>query len=327
MWERLRQNSVLLLPAVTGAVYLFLKYLSPVVGPVLAAMIFVTILGPFLKKLQDRLHMHRQFGAVGLLLLIGAALAAVLWGMGNWLYTGLPGWLDELGEWRERLTTLLQNVMPQVLTQSWAYAGSVGELGGFLITFLIAVVLLAKDYDRFMNLLLDREDCHVVLEVICGVIRYLANFLRAQLAIMAVISGVSAATLYLSGVRNGIFWGLLAGVLDALPFIGTGIVLLPLAVFRFAAGDYVRAAVCVLLYAACAILREMLEPRLIGKNVGMAPLAVLVSLYAGIKLFGVIGIIKGPLGYVMIRQIYRSLAAAQPQEKEKARKHWLNSDK
>lgn len=307
MWEKLRQNSVLLLLAVTGAVYLFLRYLSPLVGPVLTALIFVTILGPFLKKLQDRLHMHRQFGAVLLLLLAGAALALVLWGMGSWLCAGLPEWLAELGEWRERLTGLLDKIVPQMLTKSWAYAGSVGEIGGFLVTFLIAVVLLAKDYDRFMNLMLDREDCHVVLEVICGVIRYLANFLRAQLVIMAIISALSALVLWISGLRNGIFWGLLAGLLDALPFVGTCVVLLPLAIFRLAAGDYARAAVCVLLYAACAVLRELLEPRLIGRNVGMAPLAVLVSLYAGIQLFGVIGIIKGPLGYVMIRQIYRSL--------------------
>ncbi len=62
-----------------------------------------------------------------------------------------------------------------------------------------------------------------------------------------------------------------------------------------------------LLYAACVFLREVLEPKLIGRRVGIPPIAVLVSLYAGIKLFGVWGIIKGPLGFILIYQTWLSI--------------------
>ena len=100
---------------------------------------------------------------------------------------------------------------------------------------------------------------------------------------------------------------MLAGILDALPFIGTGIVLVPLGIQQFLQGQYFRAFFCLLLYVVCIFVRELLEPKLIGKKVGVPPIAILLSIYAGIKLFGIWGIIGGPLGFVMIYQGYLSI--------------------
>jgi predicted PurR-regulated permease PerM len=110
-----------------------------------------------------------------------------------------------------------------------------------------------------------------------------------------------------AGVEYGALWGILAGILDALPFIGTGIVLVPLAVVQLLAGRIGQAVVCLVLYAGCAFLREWLEPRLIGKKAGIPPVAVVVSVYAGIRLFGLSGILKGPLGLMMVLLIRKSL--------------------
>ena len=172
---------------------------------------------------------------------------------------------------------------------------------------MIAAVLLAKDYDEIMNQLLDREECHVFLEVICGIIRYIATFVKAQVIIMSVIGILSAAVLGICGIRHGVMWGLLAGILDALPFVGTGIVLMPLGIQQLFYGHYGRAAACLILYLICIFLREMLEPRLIGRRVGVPAIAILLSIYAGIRLFGIWGIIGGPLGFIMIQQSYLSL--------------------
>lgn len=147
----------------------------------------------------------------------------------------------------------------------------------------------------------------MILEVICGIIRYIATFVKAQLIIIGIMAAVAALTLGFSGIRHGVLWGILAGFLDALPFVGTGIVLIPLALVQIFYGYYGRAVVCIVLYLACIFLRELLEPRLIGRRIGVTPIAVLASLYAGIQLFGVWGIIKGPLGFVMIYETYRSL--------------------
>lgn len=346
MVEKIKKNRILILLLLTGAVYFFLKFIVPLTAPVLIAMLFVTIFGPLLQKMQSRLKIHRQVGAVLLLLLACGVLGILVWVLFSWVVGSLPDWftgLDSLEEEiysiihricgtvgrairidsayleetvsagvREGINWFQEKLVPGMLSQSLEYIKAVAAFGGFLVSFLIATVLLAKDYDNIMNRMLDRQECYLFLEIICGIIRYIATYVKAQLIIMSVIGTLAAAVLGISGIRHGILWGLLAGILDALPFIGTGIVLVPLGIQQFFLGNYVRAIFCLLLYVACIFIRELLEPRLIGKRVGISPVAILLSIYAGIKLFGLWGIVGGPLGFIIIYQGYLSLERQKP---------------
>ena len=319
--EKIRNNAIVVLLLLTGAVFLFLRYLTPFLSPILTAMLFVTIFGPLLKKMQ-RLHLHRQVGAVLLLVAALAVIAVLMFFLGRFAWNGFPRILSEVEKWKESLPDwaggwvelgigeLQRNVgtiQKGMLGGAIRYAGRAAALGGYLVTFLIAVILLAKDYDEMMNRLLDREDCHLLLTVICGVIRYVATYVKAQGVIMTVIAGLCALVLQLAGVAQGVQFGLLAGVLDALPFIGTGVVLVPLGIFHALEGRYAVTIICGVLYLGCILIREFLEPRLIGKKMGVRPVFILISLYAGIRLFGIAGIIKGPLGFVIIWETWQHL--------------------
>jgi len=350
MADKIKNSKPLILLLLTGAVYFFLKYLTPLIAPVLIAMLFVTIFGPTLQKMQEKLRIHRQIGAIILLLLALIIVISLVWVLFSWIVGSLPQWVSSLAVLEEDVTIIvgrccdtigrlvgvdsayLENtillrlqegydyvqlkVLPGMLSQSLVYAKLLAALGGFLVTFIIATVLLAKDYDDIMNKLLEREEYHMLLEVICGVIRYIASFVKAQLIIMSTVGGVAALVLGIAGIRHGVLWGMLAGFMDAFPFVGTGIVLIPLAVVQLFGGHYGRMAVCILLYVACIFLREILEPRLIGKKIGIHPIAVVLSLYAGIQLFGIWGIIKGPLGFILIYQIYQSFQRRQEKVEE-----------
>ena len=341
MAEKILKNKLVLLLLLTGVVFFFLKIITPLTAPILSAMLFVTIFGPLLQRWQSRFHLHRQIGVIILLLFAGSIFGILIWVLFSWIIGSLPNWTGGLdtfghemagyiheicrlveqtmgidGSYLEQMTlTCLQDgidyfqleFLPDMLSQSLEYVKMFAAVGGFLVTFLIATVLLAKDYDEIMNRLLDREEYHVVLEIICGIIRYLATFVKAQIIIMSVIGILAAAVLGISGIRHGIMWGLLAGILDALPFVGTGIVLLPLGIQQLFYGHFGRAAACMLLYVTCIFLREMLEPRLIGRKVGVPAIAILLSIYAGIRLFGIWGIVGGPLGFIIIQQSYLSL--------------------
>ena len=343
-------KKMIVLLLVTGAVYFFLQYLTPLSAPVLLAMLFVTIFGPMMKRMNQRLHFPRPLSAIVLLIVAIVLLVGLLWILVSWMLGSLPVWIGNLelreqewleavrglcrsvgeiigvdtaylentvsGRLQEGLDSLEENILPGMLSQSMQYVQWFAELGGFLVTFLIASVLLAKDYDGIMNRLLDQEACHVLLEVICGIVRYIATFVKAQGIIMTTIAMTAAATLGIAGINHGILWGILAGILDALPFIGTGVVLVPLGMFQILDGNWGRALVCGVLYVVCIFLREVMEPRLIGRKIGVSPIAVLVSLYAGIRLFGVWGIIKGPLGFVLIYETYHSLARMFDRQRE-----------
>lgn len=188
--------------------------------------------------------------------------------------------------------------------ESLSYANYVISIGAFLAVTAIAVILLVKDYDKIMEGLRRNEESRWFMEIVWQVIYYIGTFIKAQLIIMLSFSVLCTVVLSIAGIDNSVFFGILAGAMDLLPFIGTGIVLIPLSIWHLINGWYVQAVVCLLLYAGCAILREMLEPKLIGEKVEIYPIAILLAVYAGLKLFGGWGIIKGPLGLVIIWQIY-----------------------
>lgn len=335
------KNKFVILLLLTGAVYFFLKFITPLLGPFLFAMLFVTIFGPLLKKIQQIFMIHRQVGAgilLTLLMSLGLLVVGILF---FWIMESLPTWFGEVGGVLERLSgqvedicalignkmglndihleqTLLLSVrqwvdefevnfMPKVLARSLEYAKAFGKAGAFAAVFFIGTILLAKDYDAMMNWMLEREECFMILEVICGVIRYVASFVRAQVIILSVIALLCGTVLSLCGVTHGFLWGILAGVLDAFPFVGTGIVLVPLAVYYLLEKKVKITLMALILYGACILIRQFLEPKLIGTRMGIPPIMVLIAIYAGVALFGLSGIVKGPLGYVLISQTYKSI--------------------
>lgn len=341
MMEKILKYKFMTLLAIIGVVYFFLEYLTPLFSPILVAMLFVTIFGPLLKKIQVHFHIHRQIGAIILLIIAGVIFTIIICIFFYWFVGSLPEWttyLDTLEDTMQNIVrvscqsignavdmndTYLEEIIlngleegidyfqlqavPGMLMQSLEYLKILVAFGGFLITFLIASVFLAKDYDRIMNNLLDKEEYHMLLEVICGVIKYIATFVKAQFIIITCIASTVSLVLFVLKIEQGILWGILAGLLDMLPFIGTGLVLVPLLLTQFIAGNYLNAMVIIILYVSCIFLREMLEPRLIGRKMGVSPVAVLLAVYAGIQLFGMWGIIKGPLGFMLIYQTFQSL--------------------
>lgn len=333
-------RTILKLLLLLGAVYFFLRYLSPLIAPFLLAILFVSIFGPVFLKLQKRLHFSRQLSAALFLLLFLSVVIGLFWLLSSWIINSLPdwiAWIADLGQKLEvsvirlcdRLETIfhlegdvVRSILLGGLNQSVAYLQQnalsdlmlglvpflkqVGNAGIFLVVFAISTVFMAKDYDKVMTKLLEKEEFHLILEVLCGVVRYLAIFVRAQLLLILLISATCVLGLSLFQVEKGFFYGLLAGVLDALPFVGTGIVLVPLAIYQCIMHHYLKALGCLVLYAVCILIRELLEPRLIGKKIGLPPLFVLVALFVGVRLFGVMGIIKGPLGFLLVKLIYQS---------------------
>ncbi len=341
MHETLKKNKWITLLCTIGVVYFFLTFISPLLTPILLAFLFVAMTGPLLKKLQTKLRIPRHVSAVILLLLAGLIIIIVGWLVISWASANAPNWSRYLGVWEKELTFMVHSIcewigntfrvdvsnveesvarisgnllgrmqsdaIPDLVNNTMKYAKSLASGGAFLITFFIGTILLAKDYDRYMNFLLEQKEFHVWLEALVGTIRYIVSFIKAQLIIMGTVAGVIALTLFLAGIENGILWGLLAGALDILPFVGTGIVLLPLILIQLAKGEYIRGLVCGLLYGGCILIREFLEPKILGKTMGVWPVAVLTSIYVGIQLFGFAGVVKGPLGFVLIYQIYKSL--------------------
>ena len=101
--------------------------------------------------------------------------------------------------------------------------------------------------------------------------------------------------------------------------LGTGTVLVPWSVWLFAVGDYPRAVGLLVLYAIITVLRQILEPKIVGKYIGLYPLATLFSMYVGLKLMGVLGLLLFPLGVMVGKSVLDRRSAekdARPPESQ-----------
>ena len=97
--------------------------------------------------------------------------------------------------------------------------------------------------------------------------------------------------------------GIGVAVFDAFPVLGSGLILVPWAVVCLLKGAYVQVAVLLVMYLLCLLVREGLEPKLLGNRIGIPPLYTLMAVYVGVELFGLWGVILGPFGLVIIRAV------------------------
>lgn len=321
------------------SVFLIMKYLVPVLLPFLAGLFLAVLVLPAARKLEEKFRISRSLtGAVmifGLLMLIGWGLvrgAAALVVQAQTLFEDLgvlaQGWESMLDnccdvvekyvgiasdDTREFLLLQFHNMSSQLKEQfspavlSYLLRimrGSAVAVTTVVISYVFAV-LLVKDLDEW-NRKINRYPVLVKWKKIWQeMLRAGGRYFKAQIIIMAIISAVCMAGLFLLKNPYYLVIGLIIGFLDALPFIGTGTVLIPWAVILLLQGDLVQAVGYFLLFVATAVLREFLEPKLIGGKLGIAPAAMLAAVYLGIIGYGVTGVILGPLTLMLLQAIFR----------------------
>lgn len=331
-------------------VYFFMKFISPIVSPFIFAFLVAGILNPLAQFFHRKMKIRKPVIA-GTILFVACVLAAVVfWLLVSALVTGgskmavqMPDYQEELSHFLEDCCNMMEQrfgvdgvrvekfimeqvnvfvenlevkVLPAVMGKSVGYMKSIVNFVSFVVVMVIGVLLIMKDYDALIQKIREEEELKGVREVGKKVLLYVKTFVKAQIIILCIISAVCAVVLTVLGMKGGAFYGLLTGFMDMLPFIGTGIMLIPLAILRFIDGNYWQALLVFCLYVACALIREFLEPKLIGERVGVWPVGILFAVFAGIQLFGVWGIIKGPLALVIIcetcKYLWREKEQVQP---------------
>ncbi|MGE6377520.1 sporulation integral membrane protein YtvI [Peribacillus muralis] len=120
------------------------------------------------------------------------------------------------------------------------------------------------------------------------------GFIKAQVLLSLITFIMAYGGLWLLNVRYAIPLALLIVVVDILPILGTGSVLVPWAVIVWAQGNHHLGIGLVILFLVITIIRRIIEPKIYSANMGLSPLASLISLYLGFKMLGFIGLFLGP---------------------------------
>lgn len=323
--------------------WLSARYLLPLFSPFLLGTALALAAEPMTNFLSRRLHVPRPVSAgIGistafcfltmLILLLGAfvvrevrMLAGVLPDLEQTALSGislLRNWTLTLAEYTPSgIRPLVQNNIDSLFTDS---AAMLDRITGFALTFagnllshipdsalslgtgLISAFLISAKLPRIKRWLLRRipkERLRSLLDAGRRMKHALGGWLLAQAKLMGLTLLILLLGFVLLRIPHAPLWALGVSLVDAFPVLGTGTVLLPWSLLAFLRQDTARAVGLLGIYATVTLTRSLLEPKLVGRHLGLDPLATLMALYIGYKLWGIGGMILAPLLAVTALQL------------------------
>ena len=144
-----------------------------------------------------------------------------------------------------------------------------------------------------------------ILDILDDLMKGIVGFMKGQIIISAVTFIFLGLGLTVIGVALPFLIALGITIFDLLPVLGSGAVMIPWAVISLIAGNTATAAGLAALYLLLTIARQLLEPLIIGKKIGVRPLYTFLSGILGSLIFGPIGLIAGPLTAVLVTSVCR----------------------
>lgn len=260
---------------------------------------------------------------------------------GRLLADQLPGWVGSLDLWltgkcrlleqtfslrtgslvllaRDMLRSLMNSVrqtaMPYLMANSMTILEGMIQITVIWVVGLVAVMLTLQE---MKDLRTKRENSIFREEfaLIARRLKMMGNaYIKTQGIIMILTSTVCVAGLFLMKNPYYILAGVGIGALDALPIFGTGTVFIPWIVISLFRGRVKEALALLAIYLICYFLREIMEARFMGNKVGLSAWETLVSMYVGLKLFGILGFILGPAGLLLIEDFVTLYGGRQPSD-------------
>lgn len=331
------QKSIIEGMGVAAVVYFIFKYIMPLAAPFIIAFLLAAGLSTQMRFLNRRFHIKRSIAAVILMVFWGGILAGLVLLPGGLLITQINNVIDNYESCYSyindmmcsfcagvdsrlgfvRGTTLMyidsglvcafesakEKIMPSIMGGSIGAIKGVITFGGVFVIFLMALYFFLKDYDRMKDSAMKSKYSAEYEFFYTGIGRILYTFIRTQFIIMTITMTICAAGLLLLHNKYWLLLGIVLGLVDALPVFGTGTILTPWAIVCVLCGRYRYAAVLAAMSFISYLVREYLEPKLMGRGVGVHPLMMLAAVYAGLVLFGVIGVITGPIAFILTKEI------------------------
>lgn len=181
-----------------------------------------------------------------------------------------------------------------------------------IVIGIVACVLFTKDYDfivKFIQKQLPESKKNSLVEFKKVFYKTILTMFKAYGLIMCITFlelFLGFSTLSLLGILNNNYYVLIAigtAIFDILPIAGSGGVLIPWAIFALVTGNYKLAIGIIIIYAAISVIRQYIEPKIVGSSLGVHPILTLMGLYFGLKLFGFIGMLIVPLTIMTLKAL------------------------
>lgn len=336
--QRKELRNGIIIAGITAGIYIVIRYFLPIVIPFLIAFLLAGILRPCVDWLVRRRYCKEKWASILVLITAGGLLAVVGYYILQSLYRQITDFVTYLPFYKEQFLAGLGNccsyidmgfhlkegasltyateillgiftdfqatILPGLTSRTAVVCKQAFASVLFLIIMLYATLCMLKEYPRLLGEGRLSRGLRRVWEHIAGL---LGAYLRAEGLIALVQAVICGMVLWILKNPYFILLAMLIGVVDALPVLGSGTILLPWAICQLLAGNFRTGFGLLVLYLLCTLNRQLLEPHLLGQKLGMSTLLTLFFMYVGYRLFGLFGFVLGPVGYLTGREVYQQV--------------------
>lgn len=316
-------------------IYLLLKFCFRLLSPFLFAVFICILIEPIVKIVTKRTHFNRNVSILCALLLFCFLTFFVSYFLIHNIYIetieiikNAPKYYDSINRIIDRYYGFLNSNFNLNLSAEnipWLKGDKIIEeivkvfaflkdyivkfiysLPGILmfITFsLISAFFISRDRERMVDFL-RKSLPESVMRVASKLNSSILNIIKTEIILVLISTFETILGLMLLNVDYAILIGAISGILDILPVVGPGFIFIPWAIYNLINGKYIFALSLMLLYIILMVTRQIMETHLISGRLEIHPLIILVSIYLGLKFFGILGAVLGPLMAATFKLVY-----------------------
>lgn len=334
---------LLLIIAVLLCLTLLVPPLLDLFLPFILAFLAATLLAPLVQKIARRVGGWNFWSMLFVVLMLLAATGILVYA-GYYLISQIIDLIHSWASIRDGLTNMLEQISIFLSTNvhftytdteayilnfvqeglnwitgkvsTWAPSVVIGVgnlasgIASFVVSllfFIVGAYFMTADYPGLRKKLISwvpdiiRPHMRHVKEATGSA---MFGYLRAQLILSGVVTLIIFIALLLYGQSYSLLIAIACGIIDVMPFFGSGAVLVPWGVIMLLLGNFQKGLFLLALALALFIFRKLAEPKVVGNQTGLSPLLSLISIYVGMKLGGVIGMILCPILCMVVIGLY-----------------------
>lgn len=310
---------------------LMIKYLFGVLFPFLLSFLCYYVMKPLIDTIENSFHVKRSAIGISLLLVIYLLLTIILGTLITYLFFLLADVLTKLPMYYETMIQPFFHQLIIVLSQQYTFLGQtdilssiqdfltqsffqaisalsimITQIPSFIFSFFLFIIstfFLVLDYDpmREKMLSLCRQDIlFIIFTVKQRCLTSLKIYLKCQFILMMLCFFILWIGFSILRMKHPLLYAIMTALLDSLPFIGVGIVLIPMCIVFVLRGLYLKGLYLFLIYLIINVVRSLLEPQIMNKQMQIPSFLLLLSMMIHLHFFGVIGIILSPIHMSLI---------------------------
>lgn len=325
---------------ILGLVYIAIKYILPLLMPFILGIVVALIFRRPIDIISNKTHIKRTFLSIIILLLFYGLLILLISMLGVKVFVFLKGLLlglpqlykesiqpafqsstdnliqrfpaitpyinDFLNNISDSISSFLTNASSSILGMVTGLAGQLPLLLIRLIFTIVATFFFTIDYYRITDFILrqfsnDKKD--MLLKIKNNGIGTLGKFIRAYSVIIFITFLELTIGLKIMGIPNAVLFAGLIAFIDILPILGTGGVIIPWSIISFVMGNTKVGIGMLILYIVITCVRQVIEPKIVGQQIGLHPLITLILMFVGLQLMGLLGLLLLPIIATLIKKL------------------------